>query len=276
MTVLITGGTGKTGRPLAALLRERGIAVRIASRHPGADPDQVRFDWSDPRTHGPALDGADRVYLVPPIGVLDPMPLVEPFLRAAEGRRVVLLGSLAVIPGLDELRERVAAMPDSAVLRPSGFMQNFTGPHPVAVDLRERGVIRTATGNGRLGWIDAADIAAVAAAVLTSGEVAGEYLLTGPESLSYAETAAILTEITGRPVRHHDVTRDERARQLASGVPADFAAALAAMDVDIRAGSEDLVTSTVPDLTGRPARSFRDFARANRAECTPPPAPRPG
>ncbi|KAA5829216.1 ergot alkaloid biosynthesis protein [Saccharopolyspora hirsuta] len=274
--MLITGGTGNTGRPLAALLRDRGVPVRIASRHPDASADHVRFDWSDPRTHGPALDGADQVYLVPPIGVLDPMPLVEPFLRAAEGRRVVLLGSLAVLPGLTELRDRVAAMADSTVLRPSGFMQNFTGAHPVAVDLRERGVLRTATGGGRVGWIDAADIAAVADVVLTAAEVADEYLLTGPESLSYAEAAAILAEVTGRPVRHQEVTPDERARQFAAGLPADFATALAAVDVDIRAGSEDLVTSTVPDLTGRPARSFRDFARANRATCTPPPAPRPG
>ncbi|GAA4621079.1 ergot alkaloid biosynthesis protein [Saccharopolyspora hordei] len=274
MTVLVTGGTGKTGRALAALLRERGVPVRIASRHPAAEPDHVRFDWSDPRTHGPALAGAEQVYLVPPVGVLDPVPLVEPFLRAAGGRRVVLLGALAVVPGHTELCERVAALPGSAVLRPSGFMQNFTGRHPVAVDLRERGVLRTATGNGRLGWIDAADIAAVADAVLAS-DVTGELLLTGPEALSYAEAAAVISEVTGRPVRHVDVTPDERARQFAAGLPADCAAALAAVDVDIRAGSEDLVTSTVPDLTGRPARSFRAFVRAHRAECTPPPPPRP-
>ncbi|RKT84823.1 Uncharacterized conserved protein YbjT, contains NAD(P)-binding and DUF2867 domains [Saccharopolyspora antimicrobica] len=274
--MLVTGGTGNTGRPLAELLRGRGIPVRIASRHPGPDPDHVRFDWSDPRTHGPALDGVEQVFLVPPIGVLEPMPLVEPFLRAVEGRRVVLLGSLAVIPGLTGLRDHVAAMPDSTVLRPSGFMQNFTGPHPVAVDLRERGVIRTATGNGRVGWIDAADIAAVADAVLAADEIAREYVLTGPEALSHAEAAAIISEVTGRPVRHEDITPEERIRQHSTAVPADFAAALTAMDLDIRAGSEDLVTSVVPDLTGRPARAFRDFARANRAECTPPPPPLPG
>ncbi|MER7013200.1 ergot alkaloid biosynthesis protein [Saccharopolyspora sp. NPDC000359] len=276
MTVLITGGTGNTGRPLAALLRARGVAVRVASRHPAADPDHVRFDWSDPRTHGPALDGAEQVYLVPPIGTLNPLPLVEPFLQAAEGRRVVLLGALAVFPGHTELRDRVAAMAGSTVLRPSGFMQNFTGPHPVAVDLRERGVLRTATGNGRVGWIDAADIAAVADAVLAADEVADEYLLTGPETLSHAEAAAILTEVTGRPVRHQQISLEERARQLTAALPADFATALAAVDLDIRRGSEDLVTTAVPDLTGRPARSFREFARAHRAECTPPPAPRPG
>ncbi|MDA3649168.1 ergot alkaloid biosynthesis protein [Saccharopolyspora indica] len=276
MTVLVTGGTGNTGRPLVELLRGRGVPVRIASRHPAPEPDHVRFDWSDPRTHGPALEGAEQVFLVPPIGALQPMPLVEPFLRAVGGRRVVMLGSLAAIPGLTELRDRVSAMPDSTVLRPSGFMQNFTGPHPVAVDLRERGVIRTATGDGRLGWIDTADIAAVADAVLAADEIADEYVLTGPEALSHAEAAAIIAEVTGRPVRHEDITPEERTRQHSAAVPADYAAALTAMDLDIRAGSEDLVTSVVPDLAGRPARAFRDFARANRAEYTPPPAPRPG
>lgn len=265
MTVLITGGTGNTGGPLATLLRERGVAVRIASRHPAADPDHVRFDWSDPDSQLRALDGVDRVYLVPPVGVLDPMPQVGPFLEAAAQRRVVALGSSVVVPNapeLDEFRSRIASTPGCTVLRPAGFMQNFTGRHPVADGIRERGEIVTASGSGRLGWIDAADIAAVAAHVLPSDDSVDEYVLTGPEALSYGEAAAIIAEVTGRPVRHRDITVDELARRLSAGLPADFAAALAAVDANIRAGAEDNTTSTVLDVTGRPPRSFRDFIRA--------------
>ncbi|MGP4015110.1 ergot alkaloid biosynthesis protein [Saccharopolyspora sp. 5N708] len=177
---------------------------------------------------------------------------------------VVLLGSSVVVPnapGLAELRDRVAAMPDSAVLRPSWFMQNFTGQHPVAEGIRERGEIVTATGSGRLGWIDAADIAAVAAHLLTSDGATGEHVLTGPEALSYGEAAVIVEEVTGRPVRHRDVTVAELAERLSTVLPADFAAALAAADENIRAGAEDRTTSTVQDLTGRPPRMFRDFVR---------------
>lgn len=60
--VLVTGGTGKTGKVLVQVLRNAGVQARVASRNPAAaDPDPIRFDWNDPTTYGPALDGMDRV-----------------------------------------------------------------------------------------------------------------------------------------------------------------------------------------------------------------------
>ncbi|MDA0563785.1 NAD(P)H-binding protein [Streptomonospora sp. S1-112] len=276
MTILVTGATGNTGRPLVAALRERGADVRAAARRPG--PGGVPFDWADPRTHTPALAGAEAVYLVPPPLTLDPMPLVGPFLaaaRAAGVRRVVLLGSLAELPGapgVAELGRAVRSFPEWVVLRPSGFMQNFTGAHPVAAGIRERGEIRSATGQGRLGWIDAADIAAVAAEVLSApGPVAGEHVLTGPEALGYTEAAAVIAEVTGRPVRHTPAPVAELvARNVAAGMPEPFAAALVGVDTAIAEGREDRVTDTVHRLTGRPPRPFRDFASAHRTEWTTP------
>lgn len=270
-TILVTGGTGKTGRPLSAMLRARGVRVRVASRHPDpADPDAVRFDWHDPATHCGALAGADGVYLVPPLLNLDPMPLVGPFMAAAERlgtRRVVLLGSSAVLPnapGVARLSEAVRRAPEWAVLRPSGFMQNFTGAHPLAVRIRDRGEIRTASGAGRLGWIDAEDIAAVAAAALLDPDAAGEHLLTGPDALGYRDAASIITRVTGRAVRVVEIGIDELAGHYReAGMPADFAAALAGVDADIRAGAEDRVTGSVRKLTGRAPRSFVDFVRAD-------------
>ncbi|MFE6686361.1 ergot alkaloid biosynthesis protein [Streptomyces sp. NPDC057743] len=276
--VLITGGTGKTGGPLAELLRRDGVPVRVASRHPSAgDPDAVRFDWNDPSTHRAALRGTDRVYLVPPLLTLDPMPLVAPFLAEAERlgvRRVVLLGSAAELPdapGPLELAERVRARPGWVVLRPSGFMQNFLGPHPLGERIRRHGEIRTAAGDGRLGWIDARDIAAAASALLTApapeSDDRRDHLLTGPKALSYQDAASILTAHTGRPVRVRHVEVDELAHHLrAAGLPAEFAAALAAVDADIRAGREDAVSTAVLDLTGRPPRPFAAFVRDHATE----------
>ena len=95
--VLVTGGTGKIGRELVRLLRGRGVPVRVASRNPAADdPDAIRFDWDDPATHPAALDGQDRVFVVPPVQSVDPMPSVGPFLAEAQRlgvRKVVLLDS---------------------------------------------------------------------------------------------------------------------------------------------------------------------------------------
>ncbi|MET0236520.1 MAG: NmrA family NAD(P)-binding protein [Kibdelosporangium sp.] len=266
--VLVIGGTGTTGSRVATMV---GDKARIATRKPSA-ASHVRFDWTDPGTYGPALAGVDRVYLVAPIGVAAPVPIVEPFLHQASTlgvRRVVLLSSSAVDPDstLGALHQSVRTLiSEWTVLRPSWFMQNFTGDHALATGIRSRGEIVTATGEGRVPFIDATDIAAVAThALLDSVPHNAEHILTGPEALTYTEAAAIITEVTGHPTRHRTVSpADLTTRLVEAGLPAPFADILAALDTGIRHGSEDRVTTTVHDITGRPARSFRDFIAANR------------
>lgn len=258
MNTLVIGGTGTTGSLLANLLPD----ARVGTRKPAKD-DHVRFDWDVPATFGAALEGVGRVYLIPPLGVADPAGVVESFLaRARLVRRVVLLSSSAVpesATGMGALPALVRTMPEWAVLRPSWFMQNFTGDHPVAAGVRA-GEIVTGTGDGRVGFVDAADIAAVAArALLDPLPHNTDHVITGPEALSYADAAAIITEVTGRPVRHRAVGTEEMTERLASALPREFAAVLAQLDEDIRHGAEDRVTTTVEDVTGKPPRSFRDF-----------------
>ncbi|MFD5826712.1 ergot alkaloid biosynthesis protein [Lentzea sp. NPDC060358] len=258
MSVLVIGGTGTTGSRLAALLP----GARVATRTPAA-PGQVRFDWDVPATFEGALDGVHGVYLIPPVGVVDPAPVVESFLAQARlVRRVVLLSSSAVpesASGMGALPALVRTVPEWAVLRPSWFMQNFTGDHQVAAGVRD-GEIVTATGDGRVGFVDAADIAAVAARALTDPVPHNtEHVITGPEALGYSDAAAIISDLTGRVVRHRSVGAEEMTERIARSVPRQFAALLAGLDEDIRAGAEDRVTTTVEDVTGRPARSFRAF-----------------
>lgn len=270
--VLVTGGTGTTGSRVAAFLRDRHVPVRVASRRPAAD--QVRFDWAEPDSHPAALDGVRAVYLVAPVGVADPLPLVEPFVTRARSlgvRRVVLLSSSAVpagAPGLGELHLLVqAGVAEPVVLRPSWFMQNFLRDHPVADAIREHGEIVTATGTGRVGFVDASDIAAVAGHALVDDlSHPDELLITGPEALSYADAAAVLAEVTGRQVHHRGVSVSELTQRfVAAGYAPDFAAGLAALDDGIAAGAEDRVTSTVCEMTGRPARTFREVVSAHHA-----------
>jgi uncharacterized protein YbjT (DUF2867 family) len=269
--VLVIGGTGTTGSRVAAMLRDRDAVVRVATRKP-AESGHVLFDWADPATHGPALAEVDGIYLVAPIGVAEPVPIVEPFLnlaRANGARRAVLLSSSAVSEdsGLGALHRTVrTVMPEWTVLRPSWFMQNFLGDHMHASAIRDQGEIVTATGDGRVPFIDATDIAAVAThALIDPLPHNTEHVLTGPEALSYTEAAAIIGDVTGQPIHHRNVTPDELVTRLIGvGIPAPFAEVLATLDEDIRHGAEDRITTTVPDITGRPARSFREFVTANR------------
>lgn len=267
--VLVTGGTGRTGRALVRRLRDAGVRVRVASRRPVVDdPDATRFDWDDPATHGPALDGMDQVFLLPPVESVDPLPQVEPFLRRAEQagvRRLVLLGSAIVLPNAPsavEMTARVRAQRGGIVLRASGFMQNFLRPHPLGERIHRHGEIRTAAGDGELGWIDARDVAASAAALLTDlvAEPRSDYLVTGPHGMSYPQAARIITAQTGRPVRVARMTQEEQAAAYqASGLPTAFAEALAAVERGIEEGRENQVSTAVLELTGRPPRAFAEF-----------------
>ncbi|MGY0501080.1 NmrA family NAD(P)-binding protein [Nocardia sp. FBN12] len=265
--VLVTGATGTTGSRVAALLSDRGATVRMATRTPNRAA-HVRFEWGETGTYGPALGGAvSAVYLIAPVGVAEPAAVVRPFLDEAVAhgvRRVVLLGSSAVpaaAEGMGALYDLVReSVPEWAVLRPSWFMQNFTGDHLVARGVRA-GEIATATGDGRVPFVDAGDIAAVAGhALLDPVPHNCEHILTGPAALSYAEAAAIVSARIGRSVVHRHLSTGElRTRIVEFGIPEEFAGMLAALDDDIRGGAEDRVTDTVEQVTGRPARAFAAF-----------------
>lgn len=278
---LITGGTGTTGRRVAATLAERGMSVRTASRTPAPGTDQIRFDWADPATHGPALTGADGVYLVPPTGDAAPARLMVPFLeraREAGVRRFVLLSSSAIAeggPGAGEVHRAVRELtPEWAVLRPSWFMQNFVTPgHLHADSIRAADEIVSATGQGRVAFVDADDIAAVAVRALTDERPHNAaHLITGPQALGYGDVAATLSKVSGREIRHRSVPAAEfRERLVAGGIPEAFARVLAAMDDGIAHGAEDRVDPTVERVTGRPARGFADFAAEHAAAWAPRP-----
>jgi uncharacterized protein YbjT (DUF2867 family) len=272
--VLVTGATGNTGRAVTAELARLGFAVRTAAR--GGPPpehrgEHVRFDWGDPSSHDDALAGVDRLYLVAPGLVDDPAEVMVPFLERAlrlGARRAVLLSSSAVPEGgrglgavHRSLRER---WPEWAVLRPSWFMQNFVREgHHHAASLRREGALFSATGEGRVAFVDARDIAAVAARALANEASPDDALLvTGPEALSYGEVAAAIGRASGRPVRHVSVTPEELVGHLQSaGMPEAYARLLADLEGAIRRGEQAQIADTVRRVTGHEARSFEAFAR---------------
>lgn len=275
--ILITGGQGKTSSRLAQLLINQGIPVRSAGRSPSnmedALADHVRFDWYDDSTHEAALQGINAVYLVAPTD-MHPEKVMIPFIRKAldaSVRRFVLLSSASVMehgpvfgPIHQYLKEHA---PEWAVLRPSYFMQNFTeAGHGQTI--RQQGQIFTATGDGKVGFVDADDISAVAFHALTDKEPHNtEHVITGPESLSYDEAASVISRLTGQAVKHSRITEEQLVQSLtAAGVPNSYAELLADLDRRIRMeGVEDQVTDTVRRVTGRDPRSLEDFIRENRS-----------
>jgi uncharacterized protein YbjT (DUF2867 family) len=271
-TYLILGGTGKTGRRLAAQLTAAGHTARTAARTPGPPApgvEPVRFDWDDRSTWGPALEGVEAVYLVPPALRLDHAPLLGALAeqaRAAGVARGALLSARGVDQGpadgpllLAEQAVAASGLP-SAVVRPSWFMQNFTESF-FAPAIRAEGVVVAPTGDGAVAFVDAEDIAAVAAAALTGAAPAAAYDVSGPRALTFAEVAQVLGGATGLAVRHVDLPVEAwRAGAEQNGLPPAYAQLLGGLFDVIRGGGEAHVSPGVPEATGRAATPFEDWA----------------
>ena len=146
------------------------------------------------------------------------------------------------------------------MLRPHVFMQNLLGQ---ASTVFREGRIGAMSGNGRIPFIDARDIAAVAAAALTrSGHDWQKYILTGPEALSYYDIARILSDVTGRPVEYHDLFDEARERMTRAGAaPSSVEGSLALATHQRAGGKTAMVHDTVRQILGRAPRSFAEFAK---------------
>ena len=265
MSILVTGATGKVGRRLAEHLSTTGLPHRTASRHPNGEAG-VAFDWWDRTTWTPALMGVSAVYLIAPRG--DFAPVMIDFVReatAAGARRFVLQSGSPVppgAPGTGAVHAWLAETADEwAVLRPSWFMQNFTEALN-GQTIRAENAFFTAAGDGRVGFIDAEDIAASAFATLASPQpLNADAILTGPRAITYDEAAVIISKVLGRTIEHRRVEPAELARRhIGNGVPEMSAHMLGFADVAISNGAEDRVTDEVERLTGAKPVSFEAFA----------------
>ncbi|BDM69776.1 NmrA family transcriptional regulator [Streptomyces nigrescens] len=263
-TILILGGTGKTGSRIARHLTAAGRPVRTASRTGG----DIRFDLDDPTTWKPALDGVTAAYLVEPNlrASTDHQARVPRFVTEAVTagvRRLVLLSA----PRADEEDHPLHAAEqavrgsgvDWAILRPNWFSQNFSeGPWLPGI---LAGTLALPTGDGRTPFIDAEDIAAVAASALTEDRHHGQtYELTGPRAISFGEAADLIAKATGRTVRHVDVDPEVFVqRQVVAGASPAVARLFAEILMTIGRGSGAALCDGVERALNRPPRPFEDF-----------------
>ncbi|MFJ9692482.1 NmrA family transcriptional regulator [Kitasatospora sp. NPDC101183] len=256
--VLVIGGTGKTGRRVAARLLASGYEVRVGSRHA-----EVPFDWQDGTTWGAALDGVAAAYVTyhPDLAVPGAVEQVRAFSRLAAERgvrRLVLLsgrGEEAAEAGERAVME--SGVPAWTVVRCAWFNQNFD--ESFFLDPVLAGEVALPVGDAVEPFVDAEDIADVAVAALTEPGHAGEvYELTGPRLLSFAEAVGELARATGRDIRFVPVEVEEyRAVLEAEGLPGDFADLFST----ILDGRNASLGDGVRRALGRKPRDFADYAR---------------
>lgn len=259
--IVVLGGTGKTGRRVAERLRRDGWPVRAVSRR-----TQPSFDWDEPGTWAPVLQGAQAVYLVyyPDLAFPGAAGTIRDFCRIAVEsgvRRVVLLsGRGEELARLSEQHVQNSGL-EWTVLRASWFAQNFSEHFLLGPVLS--GEIALPAADVKEPFVDADDIAEVAVAALTTDDHGQRvYELTGPRLLTFADAAADIAAATGREVSYRPVTADEYAEAAKlAGVPDDQVAGLTDLFTRVLDGRNAHLSPDVERVLGRPARDFADYAR---------------
>jgi uncharacterized protein YbjT (DUF2867 family) len=273
--VLVTGATGQIGREVVSQLHTTGWQVRAMSRNPRsaslpAGVEVVHGDLTAPDLLDACLDGIDSVFLV----WVAPLAAAAPALQriAAHARQIVLLTSphrtphpffqqpnamRAVHAGVEQLIEA------------SGLRWTFLRPGPFAINcrnwwapqIRNGDVVRWFYADAATAPIHERDIAAAAVrALCDEGHDGCEHVLTGPSSLTQRELVQAIGGAIGRPLHFEELSRESAREQM---IAMRFPGAVADMLLDAYAaavGRPALVTATVLDVTGAPARSFRDWA----------------
>ena len=262
-TVLVTGVRGKTGAPLARVLSAAGVSVRGGSTRPGSidlpDVSPVAFDWDEAAGWASAVAGVEAIYLVRPDRP-DAPELVSRFLaEAPDDVKVVLLserrpedfGPEGWAPRVE--RSVTFSGKRWVVLRPGWFAQVFADDRFYRDVARHGGELRFPSGGADVAWIDARDIAEVAAVALLTSRHDGERLeLTGPTALSLPRTATVVGRHAAGPVRHVEIDVEEAVADLEG-----FERELTVITFDrLGRGSFADVTGEVERVTGHPARSL--------------------
>ena len=255
-TTAVIGASGKTGRRVADLLEERGNAVRRLAR--GTTPP---FDWEQPEGWPQALAGVDRVYAayVPDIAAPGSDAAIA---RLTEVARDAGVRHIVLLSGRGEASARrcedilFASGVPATVVRASWFIQNFT--EGMLRDAVLTGVLAMPAGGMREPFIDVDDIAEVAVEALTGvGHEGRVHEVTGPQSLTFGELAALLSEIHGREVQYVPVGFDEFHAAVAAEAGPEMATLLTELCREVFDGRNESPTSGVFEALGRPARDAR-------------------
>jgi uncharacterized protein YbjT (DUF2867 family) len=261
MTILITGGTGKTGSRVAHRLTELRQPVRAVSRH-----SEPRFDWYDDSTWERAITGCTSAYLTfqPDIG----LPGADAILGAFS-RRAVALGCtrLVLLSGRGEDSARraesafIAGGADWTILRSAFFFQNFTEAFwAEEIAGGSLTIVENSVGEP---FVDADDLADVAVATLLDPVHVGRiHELTGPRLMTFRDVAHEIGSAYGRTVTYRQLpVQDYVAELVSAGLPEEDATGLAYVFHEALDGRNAHLESGVHDVLGREARDFTDFVR---------------
>ncbi|WP_234497513.1 SDR family oxidoreductase [Vibrio maritimus] len=277
MEILVLGATGNTGSEVVKQLKEAGADFGIMARSADAankldlNPNQVRVsNYDDVETMTQALEGVKKIYVAMPAHPSN-QQWIENTVAAAKAAGVELIVKLSGMgakadAGSEIIRTHVltddivkASGIAYAIVQPNSFFQNLYGSLPT---INAMGQFFLPLAQAKQSVIDIRDVAAVVVTALTqSGHENQTYLISGPEALTFAEQAAILTEVSGKQIDYIAVPQEAAESAMKeAGMDNWTAEKLAEIMAWFGEGHYASVTDTVERVTGNKPRTFRAFA----------------
>ncbi len=292
--ILVLGPTGNVGSALTPRLTAMGADVRVLVRDEPSEASKAQAlkdagvevfygDLNDLDTLHASFKGVDKVFMLiapgPKGGAMASNAIAAA--KQSGNPHVVNLSVAKAAPnhpsrfgrehGETDIELMESGLPYTFV-RAIYFMQNTL---PAAQTVASQGAIYMPMKNGKVGIIDARDVAEAVAMVLTSdGQEGKSYLLTGPDSISIQGVADTLSKVLGKEVKYVDVPPEAaKEAMLGVGIPEWIADGIIETAGALSEGLGDYTTDDFEKLTGHPARSYETFAHDFAQAFTSPPAP---
>jgi uncharacterized protein YbjT (DUF2867 family) len=263
---LIIGGTGKTGRKVVESLRLLNQDVRIGSRSAA-----IPFDWQDPETYGPALEGIDRVYITfqPDLAVPGAFEAVSALVEKAKEKGV---SKLVLLSGKGEAEaERCEGVViqsgiDYTLVRANWFSQNFSENFLLEPVLQ--GVVALPMGDSKVPYVDTGDIADVVVECLLHTEHNGKvYQLTGTETFTFPQVCELISQETGRDIRFVPVSLQEYVEVMKTmDLPEIYVWLIEYLFSHVLTSPHnEEITQDIKNVLKREPRSFRNYVKETAA-----------
>lgn len=280
MKIGVSGASGHLGRSVVAQLLQRGAGHEVVSisRTPEGAPAgaQPRFgNYDQPESLVQAYAGLDRLLLIPTVD-LEPgkrgtqlVAAIDAAVRAGVGH--VVLMSAAGTRRADEPemgasywrgeQHLIATAPTWTVLRMNYYAEALADEARGSLN----GGALVGLAENRVAFVARDDVAAAAAGILIGdGHEGAIYNATGEERISGAERAALIAEVTGRPLSFVVLPEDQlRAGLAQAGLPEAIVGAVVSIQKSFAKGAFDIVTGDVERLAGRPPKPLRDVLAIN-------------
>lgn len=277
MTILVLGATGNTGSEVVRQLKGKGAEFSVLVRNvESAAPlalnrEQIRVgDFSDVESMKKAMEGVSKVYLAM-VAHPDNKQWVANVIEAMQtngAKHLVKLSGMGASKEAGSEIIRVHAETDEMVkasgltytlVQPNSFYQNLFGSLET---IKSMGQFFLPLRDAKQSVVDIRDVAAVVVASLTeAGHEGKTYLLSGPQAITFAEQAEILSKVTNKDIQYIAVPKEAAAEAIkAAGMNEWLAVHLAEILDWFAQGNYDYVTTDVEEVLGRPAITFSEFA----------------